>query len=86
MLRLDSCLRFGLEKPLNPVMPEAPNHSYSVTLRYTPRKPLPDSNLPPKSFAKIGLLTSFVTHFIASATTFPLWRKHDLCMLERHRV
>src|SRR6202161_1374558 len=84
MLRLDPCLRFGLEKPLNPVMLEAPYHSYSVTLRYTPCKRLSDSNLPPESFAKIGLSTSFVTYFIANATTFPLWRKHDLCMLAGH--
>jgi hypothetical protein len=33
MLRLDPCLRFGLEKPLNPIMPEAPYHSCSVTWR-----------------------------------------------------
>ena len=54
MLRLDPCLRFGLEKPLNPVMPENPYRSYSVTLRYTPCKRLPYSNLPPESFAKIS--------------------------------
>src|SRR5580658_1958271 len=50
MLRLNPCLRFGLEEPLNPIMLEAPYHSYSVTLRYTPCKRLPDSNLPPESF------------------------------------
>jgi hypothetical protein len=86
MFRLNPCLRFGLEKPLNPGMPEAPYHSCSVTLRYTPCKRLPDSNLPPESFAKIGPLTSFVTYFFDSATTFPLWRERDLCMLERQRM
>src|ERR1700722_4077930 len=44
MLRLDPRLRFGLEKPLNPVTPEAPYHSYSATLRYTQCKRLGRSN------------------------------------------